>query len=355
MGEPMYLIGADENGMGPRLGPLVVTAVLARVTPEAEKIACRKPRGALAKRLGDSKGLVAHGNIALAEAWSRVLVDRGAGRHRRGGTPDEVLDALTLDERADLTRPCPSHVEAQCWRTDGEAFASADEMGDTMSLVARDLGRLERRGLEVLAVRSVLACTRRLNEAVARGESRFVVDLHAMERLILELHQQAQAHTSGAEVRAVCGKVGGFGEYGKVFGPLAGRLHVVLQEGRARSAYHFPGLGEIAFVRDGDASNMLVGLASLVGKYVRELTMARIVHHYRQSDPDLPVVSGYHDPVTGRFVVSTERLRRNKRVPGVCFVRERLDPPRSAGPKSKGSKRPASNSRKAKHESESLF
>ena len=27
-----YRIGVDENGLGPRLGPMVVTAVLSRVT-----------------------------------------------------------------------------------------------------------------------------------------------------------------------------------------------------------------------------------------------------------------------------------------------------------------------------------
>jgi hypothetical protein len=156
---------------------------------------------------------------------------------------------------------------------------------------------------------------------VERGQSRFVVDLHAMERLVLAMREMA-----GQEVRAVCGKVGGYGEYSKVFGPLAGRLHAVLEEGRARSAYRFPGLGEIAFLRDGDASHLLVGMASLVGKYLRELMMDRIVRYYGPSVSDLPPASGYHDPVTAQFVVATESLRRRRRVPGDCFERTRLEP-----------------------------
>ena len=58
-------IGVDENGLGPRLGPLVVTAVVARVTEEGHAVASRRPRGALAKRLGDSKAMIAHGDVAL--------------------------------------------------------------------------------------------------------------------------------------------------------------------------------------------------------------------------------------------------------------------------------------------------
>jgi hypothetical protein len=185
--------------------------------------------------------------------------------------------------------------------------------------VRRDLTRLAKRGVEIVAVRSVVVCTKRLNDAVAAGQSRFVVDLHAMERLILAFRAIA-----GQDVDAVCGKVGGFDQYSKVFGPLGGHLHAIIEEGRARSAYRFPGVGDIAFVRDGDASNMLVGMASLVGKYVRELMMDRIVHHYREQVDDLPQASGYHDPITEQFVVSTAALRKKRRVPDACFERESL-------------------------------
>ena len=58
------------------------------------------------------------------------------------------------------------------------------------------------------------------------------------------------------------------------FGPLAGRLHAIIEEGAKRSAYSFPGLGTIAFVRDADAHHLLVAMASMVGKWVREVMMA---------------------------------------------------------------------------------
>lgn len=318
-GGPSYCIGADENGLGPRLGPMVVTAVLARVSPGSERIVHTKPRGGLAKRLGDSKGLVAYGDIALGEAWARVLVSRGAGKHQARSSPDEVVDAFTLDDRATLTAPCPEHVEAQCWSVNGEVFGDAQLVDPLLRVVGKDLDRLAKRGVKITAVRSVVVCTRRLNEAVDRGESRFVVDLHAMERLILDMRKMA-----GREIDAVCGKVGGFGEYGKVFGPLGGRLHAVLEEGRARSAYKFPGVGHIAFVRDGDASNILVGMASLVGKYIREILMERVVRHYQRDIAELGGASGYHDPVTSEFILATEALRRERRVPSTCFLREKI-------------------------------
>ncbi len=89
-------------------------------------------------------------------------------------------------------------------------------------------------------------------------------------------------------------------------------------------------------MRDADASAPLVMLASLVGKYVRELFMRRISHHYfseaearaletpdeaEQEAPPRP--SGYHDPVTAAFVKRTALVRKKRKLPERCFERER--------------------------------
>ena len=308
-----FRIGADENGLGPRLGPMLVTAVMARVTEEGAAIVGRKPRGGLAERLGDSKAMVAYGDVGLAEAWARALVERGGGRAAEARTPDELAHAIASEDRAGLRAPCPPHVEAQCWGAEGEAFTAPAELVRT---IHGDLDRLEKKGVTIVSVRSEVLCTKRLNEGLAAGQNRFVMDLHAMERLILSMRKDA-----GQDVRAVCGKVGGFGKYGDAFGPLGGRMHVVLEESRARSAYVFPGVGEIAFVRDGDATDVLVALSSMVGKWMREILMGRIVRHYQAIVPDLRGASGYHDPVTAAFVEATRITRKNQRVPEACFER----------------------------------
>ena len=172
-------------------------------------------------------------------------------------------------------------------------------------------------GVQIAEVCSSVVCTEQLNRELAEGRGRFVVDLHAMERLILSLHAKA-----GADLEAVCGKVGAIGDYPKFFGPLGGRLHVVLEQGAARSTYQFPGLGVLSFVRDADERYPLVMLASLVGKYVRELLMNRIAGYYSSSHQE-PAPSGYHDPVTDRFVRRTEAARSQLGVPQSCFERAR--------------------------------
>jgi ribonuclease HII len=308
-------MGIDENGLGPRLGPLVVTAVVARTSGEGHARAEAKAKGAMRKRLGDSKKLVAHGDVALGEAWARAIAKR-MGFRSGLDRPEDVLRALSADSPEALRAPCPPDHAHQCWHADGEAF-EAD--GELVAQVEGDLAKLEQQGVEVQRASFVVACTRRLNDGVARGLTRFHMDLHAMERLALEARAIA-----GRDVVATCGKVGGFGRYAPAFGPLGGRLHAVAEEGRARSEYHFPGVGRLAFVRDADEKHLLVSMASLVGKWAREVLMARIVRHYREDDPDLPAASGYHDPVTARFIAATELVRKARGIEGDCFERKAL-------------------------------
>jgi hypothetical protein len=298
---------------------MIVTAVLAEATPEGHVVASRKPRGKLGERLGDSKALVAHGDVALGEAWTRALVERGCGRPDAGRAPrtvDELVHAVSADTPAELRAPCPEGGQEHCW-SGGEEALSADEA--LVRTLSTDLDNIASKGLRVVAVRSKIVCPKRLNAALAVGRSRFLVDLHSMEELISILRMQADA-----DVHAVCGKVGGFGNYGPAFGPLSGRLHSIIEETRQSSRYYFPGVGEIAFVMDADASDLLVSLASLVGKYVREVLMSRIVRYYKRAGVSVPDASGYHDPVTAGFVEATALFRRQRAIPDDCFERRSL-------------------------------
>jgi ribonuclease HII len=306
--EHAFRIGVDENGLGSRLGPLIVTGVLGHVDQAGDRTLGRKLPKSLRASLDDSKRLVSHRDTRLGEAWARVLVGPEAK------TPAELFAVLSLEGEAELKKPCPSHVSAQCWQVEGESFLAPPEL---MKQVQRHREGLAKRGVELIAVQSSVICTERLNAARAKGKNRFVSDLHAMEALVL-----AQRKRAGADVRAICGKVGGMGEYGKFFGPLSGWLHVVLEEGQAKSSYRFPSVGELNFVRDADQSDALVMLASLVGKYVRELFMGRIARYYGEVDEETRP-SGYHDPVTNAFVERSALVRRKKKIPITCFERAR--------------------------------
>ena len=311
---PCTRLGIDENGLGPRLGPLVVTAVVATTAGDGHKRAESRPRGNLRERLGDSKRLVSHGDTALGEAWA-LAVARRMGHEPP--TPAALLRTLCLDADETLRAPCPPGHHRQCWDAATEAFVAEPAM---VAKVQRDLDRLAEQGVRIERATCVVTCTRRLNEGVERGLSRFDLDLHAMERLAIDARERAPG-----DIVATCGKVGGFDRYPPAFGPLSGRLHAVVVEGRARSEYAIPGLGRLAFVRDADDRHLLVCMASLVGKWARDLLMARVVRYHREDDADLPDASGYHDPVTARFVDATRLSRKRRALPDDCFERRACD------------------------------
>jgi ribonuclease HII len=315
MTQELVHVGVDENGLGPRLGPLVVTAVLARASEDGAKVIGKRTRGGLASRLGDSKRLVSFEDSGLGAAWAIAMAKANVGG-AAPSRPDAVLRALAIEDEASLRAACPTHHVDQCWQTDGEAFPREVPF---LAEVERDLTRLAARGVRVLGARVAIVCAKRLNEAVERGNSRFDVDLHTMERLVT-----AAARETGSEVRATCGKVGGFDRYGESFAIFP--LHTPVMEGRARSEYRVPGVGTVAFVRDAEERDILVAMASLVGKWVRDLLMRRIVRYHREGIPDLPEASGYHDPVTTRFIAATALSRKKARIEDECFVRRALGP-----------------------------
>jgi ribonuclease HII len=304
-----YRVGVDENGLGAWLGPLVVTAVLARVADRGQRVMAGELPPELGRDLDDSKRLVSHTDVRLAEAWARALV---APRVR---SPSRLFQRLSLEGERHLRELCPAHVQAQCWTVDQEHFAAPSSL---LERVMKHRRALESSGIQVLSVKTSLVCTKRLNLAREQRRNRIVVDLHAMEQLILALRKHARQELSG-----VCGKVGGIANYPRFFGPLAGRLHTVIEQSPARSAYYIPALGRLEFVRDADATDPLVMLASLVGKYIRELMMGRIAHYYAVACGDAFAPSGYHEPKTAEFVRATAAVRGERSIPDACFLRAR--------------------------------
>ena len=281
---------------------------MANLSADAEARLEADPRMFLHERLADSKKLVDHHHVALGEAWARALGPSDAA------DPAALVEGLSLDDARVLHAPCPPRSESQCWHTRGERF----EADDTQLQHARDdLAHLRSNGVDVVWTRCSITCVRRMNDARAQGVGRLDLDLRAMEALILGARERA-----GTDIVARCGKVGGLMRYTGKFTLLSGHLASVLEEQRAQSSYRLAGLGLVHFLRDAEERDPLVSLASLVGKWVRELLMGRITRFYRDRDPALPDASGYNDPVTDRFVRDTAEARAALGIDPRCFLRE---------------------------------
>jgi hypothetical protein len=262
------------------------------------------------KALGvhDSKATSGFGRMAAVEGIALALMER-----LRGPAPEQVDQLLAMVYWEDLEQwrsRCPSSSRAQCWSEPIALPAFGGQIDEGRGV----LDKLESAGIRVRSARSALLCANRLNAEVKRLGSKLVVDLSLFERLLL----QARASLP-ADVEAFCGKTGAINKYAGYFRHLTG--YGIEKEGQGRSAYRVAGLGRVTFEVDADACHLPVGLASMLGKYLRELMMERQNRFYLSIDPGLRRVSGYRDRLTAEFVEKARPLRLKLGIADECFER----------------------------------
>jgi len=301
----MFVVGVDENGLGPLLGALVSTAVTLEVS--AYDAAALRTLG-LSAGLTDSKKSGGFGRMARCESVALALAESLSGR--RVEDVDAFLDAIAEGGVAPLRAPCPAGAAPQCWSEPLPlpAYGGSAAAGHAL------LSGLVAAGVAVRRVRTAIACAGVLNAQLDRGVNKLAVNLAAFERLVLDARE-----TVGEDMLAVCGMIGGIRKYDAHFRHFA--LARAEEQGGGVSAWRVPGVGAVRFVVDADDGHLPVALASMVGKYVRELTMERVVRFYRARVPGLPAASGYHDPVTRRFVSGSAETRVALGVVDDCFAR----------------------------------
>lgn len=306
------VIGIDENGLGPRLGPLVVTAV----SMELEAYDAKKLARALRRRgYTDSKDVCASQSMADGEAKALAVVACVTGT-----LPDDfdaLLSAVSLEGPEWLRAPCPKVGHEPCWDATVALprWATSEQVAEETHALQRIL---ERHGVRLRALRSTILCASRLNGHIGEGTSKSRIDLHAFEDLAVALVREA-----GREARIICGRVGMLKFYEPAFGALSHYLCAPLEESDRRSAYRLPRLGEIEFTVDSDRNHPPVALASLVGKLLREGFVERMNAFYEVRVEGLRRASGYHDPVTTEFVERIQNARLEASVPDRCFERNR--------------------------------
>ncbi len=303
----MLITGVDENGLGPLLGPLVVTAV----TLEVPRY--RGPRWlAVGRDLGidDSKSTAGFGKMAVAEGLALAVCERLTGR--APSDVDELFGMLALHGPAVLRARCPRDTEAQCWASS----IALPCFGGVLSRGAAVLDALRARGAELAHARTAIACAGKLNTELERGTSRVGLDLSLMEQLVLDARTRG-----GADLTAICGMVGGLRNYPDKFRHLPREGVIAVKATRGARAYDVRGVGQVRFEIDADARHLPVAFASMIGKYVRELWMERQNRFYRGHEASLQAVSGYHDPSTRRFVARSAGLRATLGIDPLCFER----------------------------------
>ncbi len=289
-----YLIGTDEAGYGPNLGPLLVSAsvwqvgdvdcelyrelesVVTSEKQHREKTEASKFAIADSKMLYKPRGGLAGLELPLFSTVQELSADatwRDCWRSLTDGNCDEI-DQLPWYRDFDCSLPIDANLNevAKC----RESFASC----------------MSTHAIELVTLRSVAVFPQRFNQLVDECDSKGA----ALSNVTLDLVADLIRELDSDPICVVCDKHGGRNSYAGFLQPrFDDRLVRVCHESRPESSYYIGTPKQpiaISFRSKGE-SFLPSALASIASKYLRELAMLAFNEFWLKRQPDLRPTAGY--------------------------------------------------------------
>ena len=292
------MIGIDEAGYGPILGPLVVSGAVFQV-PDAlvsaplwevlPQSVCRRVGGSAGRiAVNDSKKLH-KGRGDYAALQRGVLACLAAGG---GGVPTslgELLDTLEVDCREELGQ-YPWYGAA----AERELSFDRDDIGTAAAALGQEM---ESKGVRLQGLWSRILPAGRFNRMVAAVDNKAsVLFTLASELIYLGYRRFGQ---NGLQI--LTDKQGGRMRYRKQLQRLFPHHQMkIIKESEAVSSYHLtepdrPGAGmKTHFLAKGETRQLPIALASMTSKYVRELLMESLNGFFGRHCPGIKPTAGYY-------------------------------------------------------------
>jgi hypothetical protein len=314
-----WLIGIDEAGYGPNLGPLVIAATVWRVpdhrlrddlyalvapaiTPFVASAARRRTVRANAEAQGPRPVLVADSKHVYGRCGGLSELERGvlAALGACGKHPTTVEELWRAVDPSGYRQP-ELFVVHQMRRIPQQA--AQQELPTLAGWLAQCLAKCE---VELCGIRARAACPSEFNRLLDQYGNKAEV----LQVLFLQLVSELKEWLSDGPALVVCDRQGGRTRYAAIAQQVAeDRLVRVLFEHASSSGYRWDGAKgpiELRFETKGER-HLPVALASMAAKYLRELAMREFNAWWLQRVPDLSPTAGYPADA-GRFMRRIEPL-----------------------------------------------
>jgi hypothetical protein len=285
------VIGTDEAGYGPNLGPLVVTATSWSIPKGAvpadlwtllgDVVVESPTRQDKRLHVADSKKVYSAGKslVPLERGVHAFLRQLGADAASVASLGVLLSGAGFCDDYQSVRRDIVEELALPVECIDAECDAHAARLADAMS--AADI--------RLLGIHSCIMFPPEFNRRVAEVDSKgkvLSVETLALVRTAVD-HPDAPA-----DGWVVCDKHGGRNRYDDIISmAFDDRFVFRLEESRPMSRYK---LGSLEFSFRTKAEEVLpVALASMVAKYVRETVMIQFNRFWQHHQPQLKPTKGY--------------------------------------------------------------
>lgn len=307
-----YLIGTDEAGYGPNLGPLIVTVTVWRVPGDPSQADLYDLLRTGVSPSLPSKSRRGSGDASPDDGPRVTLADSKTLYKPPGGLAALELGLLTALGLLDFQPTCCREVWQRLASNGHDALAAIPWHGDyrcelPVAADRADLDRLIPRlqqvvadaGVNLLAVRSRAVFPERWNHLTEQHGTKGAV----LSRLTLELLAEALTPLDDEPVLVICDKHGGRNYYAAMLQQFVTDQPVqVYAETRPESRYRWgqPPRQVEAVFRSKAERYLPAALASMASKYLRELAMRAFNQFWAQHVPQLRPTAGY--PLdAGRF------------------------------------------------------
>jgi ribonuclease HII len=319
-----WIVGIDEAGYGPNLGPLIMTSVACRV-PDAlagcDFWQVLRPAVRRHDEPEDDRLLVADSKLVYSTARGLAGLETSVTATL---VPCRNGQELTLAQYIDWACP-PAHADLrqEPWYTGSSKLPVLARHDEFRPAAERFDQACDREQVVWSLVRSVVICPARFNEILERWDSKGAVLGHGLADLLA--CNRVLAGT-GEAMHFFIDKHGGRNTYAAMLqNAIPDAMVVAEEEGSGRSTYGVRGLPydiRLTFQPRADVEHFVVALASMLSKYLREVLMREFNSFWQVHLPELKATAGYPGDAA-RFYAEIRPVALKLCIPETALWRKR--------------------------------